>query len=40
MKFNFNLPEMIWVWWNVDFLLMYLVGGAVLGLVAGKLAPE
>jgi len=36
----FNLPEMIWVWWNVEFLLMYLLGGAVLGLVAGKLAPE
>ena len=36
----FNLPEMIWVWWNIEFLVMFLVGGAVLGLVAGKLAPE
>ena len=36
----FNLPEMIWVWWNVEFLVMFLAGGAVLGTVAGKLAPE
>ena len=36
----FNLPEMIWVWWNIEFLVMFLAGGTVLGLVAGKLAPE
>ncbi len=36
----FNLPEMIWVWWNIEALVVYLVGGAVLGLVVGKLAPE
>ena len=35
----FNLPETIWVWWNVEALLYYLVGGAVLGWVTGKLAP-
>lgn len=34
----FNLPETIWVWWNVEALLYYLVGGAVLGWVTGKLA--
>jgi len=36
----FNLPEMIWVWWNVEALVIYLVGGAVLGWTVGKLAPE
>jgi hypothetical protein len=36
----FNLPEMIWVWWSVDAFVVYLVGGAALGLVVGKLAPE
>jgi hypothetical protein len=36
----FNLPEMIWVWWNIEALVIYLVGGAVLGLVAAKLSPE
>jgi hypothetical protein len=36
----FNLPETIWVWWNVEGLVIYLIGGAVLGWVAGKLAPE
>jgi len=35
----FNLPETIWVWWNAEALLYYLVGGAVLGWVTGKLAP-
>ena len=36
----FNLPEMIWVWWSVDAFVVYLVGGAALGLVVGKLSPE
>lgn len=36
----FNLPEMMWVWWNVEALVIYLFGGAVLGLVVGKLSPE
>jgi hypothetical protein len=31
---------MIWVWWNLEALVIYLVGGAVLGLVAAKLSPE
>lgn len=35
----FNLPETIWVWWNAEALLYYVVGGAVLGWVTGKLAP-
>jgi hypothetical protein len=36
----FNLPDSIWAWWNAEALLYYAVGGAVLGWVAGKLAPE
>jgi hypothetical protein len=36
----FNLPEMIWFWWNVESIVMFLAGGAVLGLVVGKLSPE
>jgi hypothetical protein len=36
----FNLPDMIWVWWNVEALFYFLIGGAVLGWVTGKLAPE
>lgn len=36
----FNLPEAIWMWWGIEFLVMYVAGGAVLGLVTQKLAPE
>jgi hypothetical protein len=36
----FNLPSTIWVWWGVDSLIMYLVGGAVLGWVAERVAPQ
>ncbi len=35
----FNLPNEIWLWWNAEALVMYLVGGAVLGFVTGKLSP-
>jgi hypothetical protein len=35
----FNLPNEIWVWWNLEFLVIYLVSGAVLGLVTAKLSP-
>lgn len=36
----FNLPEMIWVWWNIEAVFIYLIGGAVLGWVTGKLSTE
>ena len=36
----FNLPYEIWIWWNVEGLVMYLIAGAVLGLVTAKLSPE
>lgn len=35
----FNLPAKILIWWAVDGLILYLAGGAVLGLVAEKVAP-
>jgi len=35
----FNLPETIWVWWNIEAVLYYVVGAAVLGWLTGKLAP-
>jgi hypothetical protein len=36
----FNLPETIWAWWSAESLLYYLVGGAVLGWVTGKMAAD
>lgn len=36
----FNLPDMIWVWWNAEALVIYLVGGTALGWVVNKLLPE
>jgi len=36
----FNLPEMIWFWWNVEALVIYLVAGAALGVVVSKLSPD
>jgi len=36
----FNLPDAIWGWWIAEGLLYYLLGGAVLGWVAQKVAPE
>jgi hypothetical protein len=35
----FNLPNDIWMWWLVEGIWMHLIAGAVLGLVAQKLAP-
>ena len=35
----FNLPAKIWIWWAVDSLILYAAGGAVMGLVAQKVAP-
>jgi len=36
----FSLPYEIWIWWNVEALVVYLVSGAVLGFVASKLSPS
>lgn len=36
----FNLPAKIWIWWVVDQVLLYVPGGAVLGWLGEKLAPQ
>jgi hypothetical protein len=35
----FNLPDEVWIWWMLGALIMYLIGGTVLGWIAQKLAP-
>jgi hypothetical protein len=35
----FNLPDRVWVWWSVDSLIGYLLGGAALGWAADRWAP-
>jgi hypothetical protein len=40
MSVAFNLPDNVWVWWSVDSLLAYLIGGAALGWAADKFAPH
>lgn len=32
----FNLPDVIWVWWTVEGLIIYVIGGAVLGWLADR----
>jgi hypothetical protein len=36
----FNLPEAIWMWWNIEALLVFLVGSAVMGFVVDKLSSD
>ena len=36
----FNLPEKIWLWWNIESFLYFVIGGSALGWVAEKVAPE
>jgi len=36
----FNLPYEIWAWWGAEGIVYMVPGGAVLGLVAEKLAPQ
>lgn len=36
----FDLPGNIWGWWSIDALILFALGGAVLGIVADKLAPQ
>lgn len=36
----FNLPYRIWAWWALEGVLYTVVGGAVLGVVAAKVAPQ
>jgi hypothetical protein len=36
----FNLPDAIWAWWALDGLIIYLVGGIVLGWFTGKFGSD
>lgn len=36
----FNLPAKIWIYWVAEGVAMSIIGGAILGLVAEKLAPS
>lgn len=36
----FNLPDVIWFWWGVESFFYFLAGGAALGWVAARMAPE
>jgi len=36
----FDLPEVIWLWWSIEGLILYLLGGLVLGWVVAKLSTE
>jgi len=32
----FNLPMEIWIWWSVDALILFLIGGAAMGWTAER----
>ncbi len=36
----FNLPDKIWMWWGIETFIYLPIGGAVLGWVAEKVAPQ
>ena len=36
----FYLPNQIWFWWAAEGFIYYLIGGAALGAIGQKLAPE
>ncbi len=36
----FNLPDKLWIWWASEQPLYYIPGGAVLGWLGEKLAPQ
>lgn len=36
----FNLPDSLWVWWNLEALGYYVVGGTILGWVTAKFSSE
>ena len=35
-----DLPNKVWTWWQLEAIWMHLIAGAVLGWVAGKVAPS
>jgi hypothetical protein len=36
----FNLPDKVWIWWALEALIVYILGGAALGWVADRWAPS
>ena len=36
----FNLPETVWLWWSVEAILYFIVGGAAMGFVVSKLSSD
>lgn len=34
-----DLPAKVWLWWNIDNLILFCAGGAAMGAVAGRFAP-
>ncbi len=32
----FALPATLWIWWGIDFLVVYTIGGAAMGWAADK----
>lgn len=34
----FNLPAQIWIWWGVDAMILYLLGGAAMGWAGQRFA--
>jgi len=36
----FYLPAKIWIWWGVEALIVWALGGAVMGVAVAKVAPE
>ena len=36
----FNLPGQIWLWWAVEGLILYAIGGAAMGWATGKWASD
>jgi hypothetical protein len=35
----FNLPDRLWVWWGIEALAVYVIGGAVMGWAVDRWVP-
>jgi hypothetical protein len=36
----FNLPDRLWIWWALEALAVYVIGGAVMACVVDRWVPE
>lgn len=36
----FNLPEIVWVWWNLEALFVFAIAGSALGFCTAKLSTD